>query len=125
MIVLDASAVIALLLREPGHERVAEAMGSSAISAVNLAEVLTRMSRERVPPRTLATRLSARGLAVMEFDQSQAAIVADIRETARAAGLGLADCCCLALALENAWPVLSADRIWPTLGFDIEIELIR
>ena len=43
--VIDASAVLALLDDEPGSERVAQALGGAAISAVNLAEVLGRLRR--------------------------------------------------------------------------------
>lgn len=41
MIVLDASAVLALLFREPGHEEVAARIRGSCLSTVNLSEVLS------------------------------------------------------------------------------------
>ena len=43
-VVLDASAVLALLNREPGGERVENYLGEGVISAVNAAEVV-RASR--------------------------------------------------------------------------------
>lgn len=125
MIVLDASALMALLLREPGSEIVAERISESAMSAVNLAEVLARMSRERVAPRALVPKLDALGLTIVDFDQPQAVIVSEIREFARGEGVGLGDCCCMALALHQAWPVLTADRIWTKLGLQIDVQLIR
>jgi PIN domain nuclease of toxin-antitoxin system len=125
MIVLDASAFIALLLTEPGHETVEQHIATAAISAVNLAEVLARTSRERISSRILLPKLEALGLTIIDFDQPQAVVASDIREHARAYGLGLADCCCLALAMNRAWPVMTADRIWTTLGFDIDVRLIR
>ncbi len=125
MIVLDASALIALLLAEPGRETVEEHIATTAISAVNLAEVLARTSRERISSRILLPKLDALGLTIVDFDPPQAVVVSDIREYARGHGVGLADCCCIALAMSRAWPVLTADRIWTTLGFDIDIRLIR
>ena len=125
MIVVDASALMALLLREPGSDVVAERISKSVISAVNLAEVLARMSRERISARTLVPKLTALGLAIVDFDQAQAVIASDIREYARGQGVGLADCCCMALAVHQAWPVLTADRTWMKLGFDIDVQLIR
>jgi ribonuclease VapC len=125
MIVVDASALMALLLGEPGSDAVAERISESAISAVNLAEVLARMSREQISPRTLIAKLAALGLTVVDFDQAQAVFAGEIREHARAQGVGLADCCCMALALHQAWPVLTADRTWTKLGFDIDVHLIR
>jgi ribonuclease VapC len=125
MIVLDASTLMALLLSEPGKEVVAAHVAEAAISAVNLAEVLARMAREQISSRLLVPKLEALGLSVVEFDQSQAVIVSDIREYARSYGVGLADCCCIALALQRAWPVMTADRVWTTLGFEIDVRLIR
>jgi PIN domain nuclease of toxin-antitoxin system len=46
MSVLDASALLALLFKEPGHERVAVAADGALASTVNLAEVLTRFVRD-------------------------------------------------------------------------------
>ncbi len=45
MIALDASALLAFLFREPGHEMVAQKLEESCISSVNLAEVLGRFAR--------------------------------------------------------------------------------
>ena len=45
-VVLDASAVLALLRDEPGADIVAGHMGNAAISAVNLQEVAKEMFRE-------------------------------------------------------------------------------
>ena len=42
MIVLDSSALLAMLFFEPGHERVAELVPHSCRSTLNLAEVLGR-----------------------------------------------------------------------------------
>lgn len=125
MIVLDASALTAMLLGEPGQDTVAERIAEAAISAVNLAEVLTRLSRDQILPRTLVPRLTDLGLAIAEFDQAQAVLASEIRDHARSQGLGLADCCCLALAMHRALPVLTADRAWATLGLDLDIRLIR
>ncbi len=46
MIALDASALLAFLFREDGHERVAAAIGASCLSTVNLTEVLGRFVRD-------------------------------------------------------------------------------
>lgn len=125
MIVLDASAVMAYLLREAGHEVVAAVLEHSAISAVNLSEVLARLYREGIEPRELAGRLAGAGVTVVDFDSAQAVLASKLREDARRQGMGLADCCCLALALHKALPVVTADRAWHKLGIDVEIRLIR
>jgi ribonuclease VapC len=125
VIVVDASALLVLLLREPGHEKVAGYLPGAVISAVNYSEVLARLVRHGVSPEDARPRIGELGIVVVGFDQDQAVIAASIRETARAAGLGLADCCCLALALSEQLPVLTADRIWNSLGLALAIELVR
>jgi uncharacterized protein with PIN domain len=47
--VLDASALLALVNAEPGADIVASALGAAVISAVNLAEVVTRLIDIGVP----------------------------------------------------------------------------
>ena len=99
MIVLDPSALLAFLLWETGHEIVAQNLDAACISTVNLAEVYGRLAREGIEPRSLRPRLDAIGLLVTDFDAAQAVIAGELREMARANGVGLGDCCCLALAL--------------------------
>ena len=125
MIVVDASALLALLLKERGHEKIAERLAGALISSVNFSEVLARLLRQHIAPREAAPRIVELGINVVAFDHEQATIAAEIREHARAAGLGLADCCCLALALQQKLPVLTTDRIWKSLGLEIDIELFR
>jgi PIN domain nuclease of toxin-antitoxin system len=47
-VLLDASAVIALLKKEPGHEKLEELLATSSISAVNLSEVVSVLARSGV-----------------------------------------------------------------------------
>ena len=53
MTVLDASALLAFLFRETGHEQVAAALDSACLSTVNLSEVLGRFARDDVVERDL------------------------------------------------------------------------
>jgi len=125
VIVLDSSALIAFLRREPGHEVVASRWSEVCISTVNLSEVLARMSREGASPSALSQQLAGLGLVAIEFNVAQAVLAGEIREKARKFGVGLGDCCCLALALHRTLPILSADRPWLKLGLAIQISLIR
>lgn len=125
MIVIDSSALIAFLLREPGHDVVSAQLPHASVSTVNFSEVLARMSRDAIAPRTLALKLVGLGLTLVDFDPSQAFIASEIRALARGHGIGMADCCCLALALHKAVPVLTADRAWQSLGFELDVQLIR
>ncbi len=125
MIVFDASALLVLLLKERGHEKAASHINESLISTVNFSEVLARLVRQGVFPDEAHGRVTELGITVINFDQSHAVIAASIRNQMRASGLGLADCCCIALALGEQLPVLTADRIWKSLGLALHVELVR
>jgi ribonuclease VapC len=59
-VVLDASAVLALLANERGAELVQRSLGSAVMSAVSLAEVLAKLGDRGVPQaeqRTIRTSL--------------------------------------------------------------------
>lgn len=47
--VLDASAVLALIYREPGHEQVAKILTGAVVSTVNWAEVYSQTCPGRSP----------------------------------------------------------------------------
>lgn len=60
---LDASALLAYLQREPGFEAVREALREgAAISAVNLAEVAGKLKARGKDPERIVRRLLAMGL---------------------------------------------------------------
>ena len=48
-VVLDASAVLALLNQEAGCEAIALFIGKAAISAVNLSEVISKLAEAGIP----------------------------------------------------------------------------
>jgi len=123
--ILDASAVIALLAREPGHERVEACLDDAAICSVNLVEVGTRLvdSGLSVEEMTETTRLL--GLDVIDFDEPLALAAAALRGKTRAAGLSLADRACLALALREDAVALTSDRAWERVDVGCEVELLR
>lgn len=52
--VLDASAVMELLYREPGHERVAGLLADAVVSAVNWIEIVQKLVQRGHPAPTSA-----------------------------------------------------------------------
>ena len=48
-VVLDASAVLALLNQEPGEEAIARVINHAAISSVNVSEVVAKMAEMGIP----------------------------------------------------------------------------
>jgi ribonuclease VapC len=129
--VLDASALLAYLIDEPGAETVAEAIAAgAAISTVNLAEVLARSADRGVDPAELDSRLRENGLldgaiSVEPFTATDAIEVARLRPLTRDAGLSLGDRACLALARRLDALALSADGAWVDAGHGVELRFIR
>lgn len=128
-IVVDTSAVIALINREKGFEVVEKYVGNAVISSVNFSEVITVMNRELF--KTEEER--AKGLKlikntfshIVEFDSEQAILAALLDSVTKKYGLSLGDRACLALAKHQKLPVLTADKIWRELDLEIKVKLIR
>jgi ribonuclease VapC len=123
--VLDASALLSLLLDEPGRERVEPAVDHACISTVNLAEVYTRLVKDGHDLAGILARLDALSIEWVAFSDVHAAKVGELWRSTRQAGLSLGARACLALAIERDLPVLTADRAWAGLALPIDIQLIR
>jgi ribonuclease VapC len=129
-VVLDASALLALLREEEGAERVArELPRGAAISALNWAEVLARLIDLGGDPAEIAARAlpaaAAGAVEVVPFDEAGARETARLRAKTRRFRLSLADRAALALAKTRGVPVLTADRTWRSLRLAIKIQVIR
>ena len=125
--VLDASAILALILEEPGAERVEPHVPGGTASAVNLGEVVAKlrdlgMEEARVDEIIAEMQLEVRG-----HDLAAALTAGHLRPATRGAGLSLADRACLALARMLHLPVLTADRGWLSVAdaVGVRVELIR
>lgn len=124
-IVLDASALLAVLNGEPGAERVIEALPGSVISAVNLAEVATKLQDRGVPDDRVRAIIEALELTVTRLDGDLAIDTGLLRAATRAAGLSLGDRACLVLAASLGATALTTDRSWQALDIGVAIELAR
>jgi ribonuclease VapC len=110
--VLDASALLAYLQHERGHEAVEPVLENSALSAVNLSEVLQKAMAAGVSTDGLETDLEAVGVRVYAFDAEDAICSAELWASTRKLGLSLGDRACLALAKRLHAPAYTADRTW-------------
>ena len=125
-IVLDASALLAVLNREPGAERLTPQLLSAAISStVNLAEVQSKLVSRGIKPDEAweATISPIRESAV--FTDEQAKIAGSLIARTSAFGLSLGDRACLALGIALKAPVYTADRSWKNLKLGVRIHLVR
>ncbi len=123
--VADASAILAMLDREPGHQRVAAALPATVMSTVNLAEIVTSLINKGIPAADARRTTESLEIETVPLDRELALAAGALREVTRSHGLSLGDRACLALGRHLALPVLTADRAWAELDVGIEIQLIR
>ncbi len=122
--VLDTSALLALLLDEPGADTVQATLPGALMSAVNLAEVVSKLCERGMPADQVAFAVSSIGVEIVAFDDEQARVSGALRPLTRAWGLSLGDRACLALARLRNLPALTADIAWANVP-DCRVTLIR
>lgn len=123
--VLDASALLALLHREPGGDAVQGFLADAAMSAVNWSETVQKLGTRGVEVEGIRASVEALGVAIVPFDAGQAEDAASLWRPTAHAGLSLGDRACLALARRLGVPAITADRSWATLQLRIEVTVIR
>jgi ribonuclease VapC len=123
--VLDASAALALILDEPGADRVAAALTSAMISSVNVAEVVDRLIRGGGEPQHARQLVLALDCPIVSVDAELGFRAGMLSQATRSKGLSLGDRVCLALAERERVPALTADRAWLTLDLGVQVQLIR
>lgn len=124
-VVIDASALLALLNGEAGADVVADAIPGGVISAVNLSEVVAKLAEAGVPEKTLRQSLQPLGLEVVPFDDEQAYRAGLLRTATSNAGVSLGDRACLSLAIMRGVVALTADRAWLELSIGAKVKVIR
>ncbi|RPI82639.1 MAG: PIN domain-containing protein [Chloroflexi bacterium] len=124
-IVLDASAILALLNAETGSELVQEVLPNAVLSTVNLCEVAARLSAAGMPENDVREVLSLLGLEAVPFTEEHAYQAGFLKPHTRSSGLSLGDRACLTLAVDRNAPAVTADKAWKNLNLPVEIRLIR
>lgn len=124
-VVLDASALLTVLLVEPGRDNVEPHLMDAIISVVNLSEVFARALKAGVSSDDAQWILEGFGLMTISFSAEQAIETALLLPATRHRGLSLGDRASLALARREGLPVLTADRQWEGLDVGVDIRLIR
>jgi len=123
--VMDASAVLAAVRFERGHEVVLSITGTACISAVNYAEVRSRLTDYGLSRDEIDDSLGFMPMEIVDFDAQQAVAASELRSATRSAGLSLGDRACLALAMVRNAVALTADRAWQKAEVPIQIEYVR
>ena len=125
-VVLDASAVLAVIGGEPGYEKLTpDLLSRSVCGAVNLAEVHGKLVSRGWSSEEAWEDATSPVQQVMPFDSQQARVAGDLTAQTRHLGLSLGDRACLALALSLQIPVYTAERVWKKLSLPVAVHVIR
>lgn len=125
-VVLDASAILALVNRERGHDKLTpELLERSVVSMVNLTEVQGKLVSQGWPGNLAWLDATSFITSIIPFDQKQARIAGDLILRTKPLGLSLGDRACLALAIVIGAQVYTAENIWARLALDVPINVIR
>jgi ribonuclease VapC len=124
--ILDASAILAILNKEPGAEALTLNVLSGALSStVNLAEVQTLLVNKGGDPDEAWEDALSTVREAVPFCEDQARMAGGLVTHTRALGLSLGDRACLALGIVLGAPVYTTDRAWKKLKLGIPIHLLR
>jgi PIN domain nuclease of toxin-antitoxin system len=125
-VVLDASAILALLQMERGAEKLTdEVLAHAVVSSVNLAEVQAKLVKKGHNPEEAWEDALAIDATVAVFTSEQAKIAGSLIAKTEKLGLSLGDRSCLALAIALKAPVYTTEQVWRNLKLGVPIHVIR
>ncbi len=125
-VVLDASAILAVIFREPGAEKLTEEILDVAVaSTVNLAEVQTKLVKKGYDPDDAWSDALLLESEPEPFTAKQAKVAGSLIATTEKYGLSLGDRSCLALAIALKAPVYTTEQVWRNLKVGVPIHVIR
>jgi PIN domain nuclease of toxin-antitoxin system len=123
-VVLDASALLALLRGEPGAKKVEGALGDARMSVVNMAEVASHFHRLGMPSDLVDRMLRPLPLTLVPADAELCWEAGRLRRVTADAGLSLGDRFCLALAKRDKLPTWTADKKWKDVADAAEVSVV-
>jgi PIN domain nuclease of toxin-antitoxin system len=125
-VVLDASAILAVIGGDPGAEKLTPDLLARAVgSAVNLSEVQAKLVSRGWPFEQAWEDATSPVRQVLAFDEAQARVAGDLATQTRHLGLSLGDRACLALGIALKVPVYTAEKAWKKLNVGLTVHVIR
>jgi ribonuclease VapC len=130
--IIDASAILAYLQQEKGHDIVEAALDAypSWVTTVNYCEVLGKLCEKGMPADEAQGAINDLGLIALDFDIELARQAAVMRVRTKPIGASLGDRACLALAQQTTETeitpiVYTAEQSWSKLKWTFKVVTIR
>ena len=124
--IIDASALLALLQDEPGSAITEKALETGSMSAANLSEVTSKLIQAGVPEKEVIAILRSFDLDIVPVDSGTAFLAGILINKTQDYGLSLGDRLCLATAIIRNQPAITADKAWAKVKHEgLEVIVIR
>ena len=124
--IIDASALLALLQDEPRSEVTEKALEEGSISAANLSEVAGKLIQAEVPEKEVLAVLRSFDLDIVPVDEDTAFLAGALINKTKDYGLSLGDRICLATAILRDQPAVTADKAWANVKHKgLEVVVVR
>ncbi len=123
-VVLDASALIAMLKGEKGAAKVAGAIAGARVSSINYAEVVSHFVHAGMPAHEVDAMLQPLPMEVVAADRALATLAGRLRSVTAEAGLSLGDRFCLALAQRDGLPAWTSDQSWKKVADAVGVKVV-
>ncbi|MBC7462141.1 MAG: type II toxin-antitoxin system VapC family toxin [Thermoleophilia bacterium] len=126
-VLLDASAILAVLQNEPGDRTIIELIATEGgtASSVNLAEVVAKLCDNGLDAVDAEGAVNDLPIFAAPFTRDMASLSGALRPLTRQLGLSLGDRSCIATARVLRMPVLTTDRAWAGLDVGVDIRIVR
>ncbi len=125
-VILDSSALIALIKNETGADIVEKLLGGIVMSALNVSEAAGILVDLGMPEEECRSSIEPYIDVIVPIDTEQSFEMAFLKKYTKHKGLSIGDRACIALGIKMALPIYTADKIWAKLDIEgADIILIR
>jgi PIN domain nuclease of toxin-antitoxin system len=123
-VILDASALIAMLKGERGADAVAATIVTASMGVFNYAEVVSHFIHLGMPEADVDDMLDPLPMTIIPANKLLAREAGRLRAATAGAGLSLGDRFCLALAKHEGVPAWTADKAWASIAHAAGVEIV-
>ena len=124
-VILDSSALLALIKNEEGSSVVEELLGSIVMSSVNVSEAASILLDSAMRVEQVIKAIEPFVDSIVAFDFEYSILCADLKKSTKNLGLSIGDRACISLGIKLGLAIYTADRIWAELKLEnADISLI-
>ncbi|WP_342267542.1 type II toxin-antitoxin system VapC family toxin [Candidatus Tisiphia endosymbiont of Empis tessellata] len=121
---LDTSAIIALLKQESGYKILEDVIASSALSSVNLSELVSVLTRSNIKENEIDTIITDIVPDIIPFSESISIKAGKLISLTKDYGLSLGDRACIATGSYYNMEIYTTDKIWLKLSDKLPVKII-